>query len=278
MNSNNFNDDIKLEINDNGVELVKFSFLEKYEEFLVHCFTTRNGGVSQGECSTLNLGYNRNDKKENVTRNFKLVSEALNVSFENFVLSNQVHDNRIKIVNKGDRGKGIIKKSDIIGFDGLITNEKDVALVTFYADCIPIYMIDIKKEVIALLHSGWRSTYREISMEALEIFEGTYNSNLNDIIVLIGPSIYDCCFEIDRDVLDLFIDKFSLTKEYYSKRDDKWILKLQKIIVDTLIARGINKKNIFNSKLCTKCNKKYFFSHRGDKGKTGALSAIMQLK
>ncbi|MEN8906473.1 MAG: peptidoglycan editing factor PgeF [Clostridiales bacterium] len=279
MNRNILKDNNILQKFDNGVELIQFKNLVKYEEKIVHCFTTRRGGVSSGECESLNLGFNRNDIKENVIRNFELIADCLNIKISNYVFSNQIHDNRIKIVNKSDRGKGILKHSDIIGYDGLITNEKNIALTTFYADCIPVYMYDSTKNVIAMLHSGWRSTYKEISIVALDKMKEIFDVDFKDVNVVLGPSIGKCCFEIDKDVLDLFIKKFDISDDLYSKNDNnKYFLDLQRIIIDYLIKKGINENKISNSNICTKCNNDYFFSHRGDKGKTGSLCGIIQLK
>jgi len=279
MNSKIFNEKVILEKYITGVELVHFGKLTKYNDFLVHCFTTRRGGVSSGECSSLNLGFNRNDNKNNVLSNFRLITDSLNIKFENLVLSNQIHDNRLKIVDEKDVGKGLLVEGDIKGYDGLLTNVKNVTLVTFYADCIPIYILDPINNAIALLHSGWRSTYKDIAGVALELMKEKYKTCISSVEIVIGPSIGKCCFEIDRDVLELFKERFSISNEMYTKNgNDKWLLDLQGVIIETLIKKGIKRDNIFNSKVCTKCNNDYFFSHRGDNGKTGSLCAIMQLK
>ena len=147
-------------IEKNGVQLIQFKSLLKYKN-ITHCFTTRNGGVSKNEYQSLNLAFNKNDDKKNVYENFKRVSKAVGIDIENMVFSNQVHDNKIKIVSEEDIGKGIIRESDIIGIDGLITNAKKVALVTFYADCVPVFLYDPIKNVIGSVHSGWKGTVKD---------------------------------------------------------------------------------------------------------------------
>ena len=37
-----------------------------------HAFTTKFGGVSQGDCASLNFGLNRGDRPENVRRNYEI--------------------------------------------------------------------------------------------------------------------------------------------------------------------------------------------------------------
>ena len=133
-------------------------------------------------------------------KTLKRLSKAVGIDIENMVFSNQVHDNKIKVVGREDRGKGIVRESDIIGIDGLITNEKEVALVTFYADCVPVFLYDSVKNVIGLVHSGWRGTVKEISKVAVRKMNEFFHCNSENIEVVIGPSIGKCCFEVHENV------------------------------------------------------------------------------
>ncbi|OPZ89806.1 MAG: Laccase domain protein [Firmicutes bacterium ADurb.Bin419] len=262
----------------NGVEYIRFNSLDKYSDRLIHGFTTRRGGVSVGEYESLNMALNKKDKRENVEENYKRIAEVLGVDTQNMVLSNQVHDNKIRIVDENDRGKGIYRQSDIIGIDGLMTNVADVALVTFYADCVPVFLFDPVKKVISLVHSGWRSTLKEISKEAVIKMREVYGCDPSDIEAAVGPSIGQCCFEVGEEVYLQFISTFNWCGEFCEKVQDKWFINLPGIIERNLEWEGLRKNKIVKSEICTKCNNDIFFSHRGDNGKTGTLSAIMQLK
>lgn len=257
---------------------IQFKNLKKYDNILTHCFTTRLGGVSEGECTSLNLSFNRNDSKENVLKNYKIVADAIGVDFNKMVLSNQIHDNKIRVVQLDDAGKGLVRESDIIGFDGLSTNKSGIPLVTFYADCVPVLMLDPVKKAITSVHSGWKSTVKNISYEALMLMKDTYNSDFKDIQVAIGPSICKDCFEVDSDVYNCFIEKFSWCDKYTDYRNGKYYIDLQQIIKQVLVDAGVLEQNIIISNICTKCNNDVFFSYRGDKGKTGSLAAVMMLK
>ncbi|HHW47424.1 MAG TPA: peptidoglycan editing factor PgeF [Clostridiaceae bacterium] len=263
----------------NGLKYVQFKNLLKYEGQLVHCFTTRIGGVSSGECATLNLGFNRNDSRENVLENYRRVCNALDIDMESLVFSNQVHDKRIKIVDENDRGKGITRESDIIGYDALATNCKNVALVTFYADCVPVLLYDSGKGAIASVHSGWRGTVKKIAANAVRKMAEAYGCNPGKIEAVIGPSIGRCCFEVGEEVYREFVENIEYSADCCVKTGiRKWNVDLQEIIKKTLIYSGLKENNIYLSEICTKCNKDMFFSHRGDNGKTGSLAAIMMLK
>lgn len=263
----------------NGLEYIQFKNLLKYDAFIQHCFSTRIGGVSNGECFSLNFGFNRNDARENVLENFKRISAALDINYENMVFSNQVHDDKVREVTENDRGKGIIIKSDIIGYDGLITNVPDVTLVTFYADCVPLFFLDPEKKVIALSHSGWRGTVKRIALQTINKMVSVYGSNIENIEVAVGPSIGACCFEVGDEVYYEFKRCFEWCDEYCQRTcEAKWNINLQGIIARTLSDEGICPEKICLSGICTKCNNDVFYSHRGDNGKTGILAAIMQIR
>ncbi|QNU68481.1 peptidoglycan editing factor PgeF [Ruminiclostridium herbifermentans] len=257
---------------------LEFKNLKKYDNILTHCFTTRLGGVSEGECTSLNLSFNRKDNKENILKNYRIIADAIGVDFDKIVLSNQVHDNKIRVVHSADAGKGLVAESDIIGFDGLSTNETGIPLVTFYADCVPVLMLDPVKKAITAVHSGWKSTVKNISYEALMLMKDTYGSNFEDIQVAIGPSICKDCFEVDFDVYNCFLHKFNWCKKYTDFRAGKYHIDLQRIIKQVLVEAGVPENNVVISDICTKCNNDVFFSYRGDNGKTGSLAAIMMLK
>lgn len=252
--------------------------MKKYNSNITHCFTTRKGGISSGEHYSLNMGLNRGDSRGNVEENFIRVCDVLDIEFKNLVFSDQIHSNKVKVIDENDRGKGITRESDIIGYDALTTNKKDVAIVTFYADCVPIFFYDPKHVVIALAHSGWRSTLMEIAGETVKTMVNTYGSNPRDIESVIGPSIGQCCFEVGNEVKEAFIDRMSWSSMYCeTSKSGKSYISLQGIINQTLINSGLKNDNIYICNICTKCNNNIFFSHRGDKGRTGSLAAIMQI-
>lgn len=260
-----------------GVEFVQFNNLIKYSNVVTHCFTTRRGGVSKNEYESLNMAFNKTDDRINVEENYKRIANAIGIDINNIVFSNQVHDNKIRVVNKDDRGKGIIRQSDIMGFDGLVTNDEEVALVTFYADCVPVFLFDPVKMVISLVHSGWRSTVKEISKEAIKKMVEVYGSNPRDIEAAVGPSIGKCCFEVGDEVYEEFNRNISYSGKFSEQVNNKWHIDLPSIIKDNLLDEGLKESNILLSNICTKCNKDIFFSHRGDNGRTGTLVGIMQL-
>jgi len=262
----------------NGLKFLRFSIFNKYSQTLTHCFSTREGGVSTGKYSSLNLSFNRDDNPENVRENFRILCNATGIRYENLVLSDQVHGSRVRTVDEGDRGKGIIKESDIKGVDALVTSSRQVALVTFYADCVPVLLFDARQKVIGMAHSGWRGTLRQIANETVRVMTESYGCKKEDIIAAIGPSIGKCCFETGNEVYDSFVKTMPWSGQYcFKSHGDKWFIDLKSIIKNALLMDGIKDYNISVSSICTKCNNDMFFSHRGDGAGTGCMAAVMQI-
>ena len=261
----------------NGVVYLTFPILEQFG--VKHGFSTRLGGVSEGMFSSMNLSFQRGDDREKVEENYKRICNVLNMNHKNVVLSNQVHDTKIKLVTKEDAGKGMIKESDIIGIDGLITQEKDIPLVTFYADCVPLFFYDPVKEVIAAAHSGWRGTKEKIGKKVVETMEEEFGCKKEDVVVVIGPSICQDCYEVSEDVVlefqEVFMEETSLFAK--AKENGKYNLDLWKVNSMILKEAGILEKHMSLPNLCTCCNPKLLFSHRASKGKRGNLAGFISL-
>lgn len=243
-----------------------------------HGFSTRLGGVSSIPYNSLNLGIKKNDKMINIYNNFKLMSKALEIPMENMVLSDQIHGDKILMVDKTHREKNIFSKNKIAGIDGLVTKEKEIALVTIYADCVPLYFLDTVHKAIGLSHAGWKGTVKKIGQKTLLKMMECFSTNPEDCLVAIGPSIGSCCFEVGDEVIEQINLNFSNSKQYYTFKDNgKYMVDLWKLNQNQLTSMGVPLKNITSSNICTKCNKDIFFSHRGDKGNTGSLAAFLQL-
>jgi len=261
----------------NGVGIIRFPMLMEYKE-LLHCYTTRIGGVSEGSLGTLNLSFNRGEAKEKVLKNYVRLADALGIKLEQMVLSDQVHGKKARVVGRKDLGKGLIRESDILKTDGLVTASPNVALVTFYADCVPLYFYDPVKKVIALSHSGWRSTLKNIAGETVRVMKEKLGSLPENIVVQIGPHIGNCCFEVGEDVYSLFINEFPWADIYAERQLGKYFLNLTQIIKRCLEDAGVKRDKIRDAKICTKCNKDLIFSHRGSKGDSGLAAALLMLR
>lgn len=193
----------------NGVTYITFPKLEGYSEDVLHAFSTRLGGVSKEHLASMNLSFTRGDEPENVMENHRRFAEALCYDEKRLVFSDQVHRTEFHKVTEQDVGKGIIKESDIKEIDGLVTDVRNVPIITFYADCVPLMFYDPVKHVIAMVHSGWKGTVGRIGAKMVEYMGSEYGSKPSDIICAIAPSICQDCYEVSEDVAEQFIDMFS---------------------------------------------------------------------
>lgn len=248
-----------------------------------HGFSTKHGGVSNGCYATMNLSFARGDDEQLVKENFTRFARAIGVTYESLVLSDQIHETEVVAVTKEDVGRGLrtSKKEKYRGVDGLMTNEPEVTLTTFYADCVPLFFVDPVKKVVALSHAGWRGTVKGIAKKTIEAMKNEYGSKPEDIFVGIGPSIQDCCYEVSEDVINEFENQHNraiIDKIATRKANSKYMLNLQEANKLLLLEVGVNKGNITISDLCTQCHSDDFFSHRVMGTERGSLAAMIALK
>lgn len=257
-------------------QYLTFPQLDDYEE-LRHLFTTRHGGVSQGHCATWNFGERHLDTDENILQNFELLGQVLGADTDQMVTSAQTHTTNIRTVTAEDRGKGVVRDRDYADIDGLVTDERNIAIITGHADCNAIFFFDPLKQVIGLAHSGWRGTLAGIGAAMVSKMKTEYGCQPSDIIAGIGPSLCQDCFEVDEDVALAFFDADEAYRQFADRRGCKFHIDLKGIIRHDLLAAGLTEGKLSDMKLCTKCNKEMFFSHRGHQGRRGLMVAAMML-
>ncbi|MBR4020643.1 MAG: peptidoglycan editing factor PgeF [Firmicutes bacterium] len=255
---------------------VTFPQLEKYPE-LKHLFTTRLGGVSEGCCSSWNFGAKSLDKEENIVRNYEILAEVLGIPTEQMVTSAQTHTTNIRVVTAEDGGTSIIPNPSFQDVDGLVTDEKHLAIITSHADCNPVYFYDPVKQVIGLAHSGWKGTLGGISEKMVALMRERYGCRPADILAGMGPALCQDCFEVDRDVADMFFGRNDAYRQFAYERGIKTYIDLKQIIRYDLLEAGLVGNHILDMELCTKENMDLFFSHRGQQGKRGIMAAVMML-
>lgn len=238
-----------------------------------HGFFTRLGGVSQiSHLASMNLGKNLDDKPEYVEENYKIISKTLGFTSENYVYTNQVHSNIVKIVGKYDIGK-------TINCDSLVTNSKHVTIGVRTADCVPILFYS-KDICIGAAHAGWRGTVYGIQQKTVDKMQ-KLGANISDIKVAIGPAIHDCCYEVGKDFYNTVSNirgaEFS-NRNIKINESGKYYADLISMNKELLYERGIQEKNIIISPYCTACNPNLFFSHRASKGKRGVMGSFITLE
>ncbi len=261
-----------------GVVYLTYPGLESID-CVRHLFSTRLGGVSEGHLGTMNLSFSRGDREENVRENFYRIARILECEPGDFVFSHQTHTTNVRIVEKEDRGKGIVKPVDYSDVDSLVTRQEGLVLSTFYADCVPLFFVDPIARVIGLGHSGWRGTVGRIGIKTIEKME-ELGADRRYIHAAIGPSICGNCYEIGEEVAERFQKEFTGFCEQILKKkeNNKYLLDLWKCNELILKEAGIREENLEITGLCTCCNPRLLFSHRASNGRRGNLGAFLMLK
>jgi len=244
------------------------SFSKLSENDIINLFTVKPYNFRKGIVSD-------NEIKENYDK----LQNDLNHKFYKIKKPIQTHTNIVKIVDENNIDDNF---EDV---DGLITDMKNVALVTSLADCQGILLYDKEKEIIGNIHSGWKGTLNRIGSNAIKLMNRHYDCNLENIEVYICPSILGCCFEVDEDVKILFENEFTdiditscIKKGDIKDNKQKYYIDTVKINKLVFINLGIKKDNIVSSNICSKCNNNIIHSHRTEGINSGRNISIICMK
>ena len=216
-----------------------------------HGFFNREGGVSKGIYKSLNCGTGSKDKIKNIKKNIEKVCKKIGCNKKNLILLDQVHSNIVHNVNR-------VTKKKLKG-DSLITGKKGIALGILTADCAPVFIYDPINNLISALHAGWKGAFKQIISKTIKKFK-IKGSNLNDLIVVIGPCISKNNYEVKGDFLNKFIVKEKSNKNFFNYKNNKIFFSLNDFIKKSFLDLGI--KNIEIIKKDTYILSNNFFSAR----------------
>lgn len=230
---------------------------------ITHAFSTRKGGVSAAPWDSLNLGLDRGDAPAAVLENHRRFFHAIGGDPSRAVLSKQVHETTVRLCTASDAGKGLLYERDYTA-DALITNEPDLPLTVFSADCGVILLYDPIRKAIGAVHAGWRGCAAGILEKTVRSMNEFFGSRPEEILAAIGPCIGSCCFETDSDVADAMVSALGeeLTAPFLERRGCKWHVDLAGLNRLWLLRAGLLPNRIDVCGLCTACHPEWFWSHR----------------
>lgn len=239
------------------------------EKVLV-AFTLRQGGVSPTPYNLLNLGFHVGDHHQNVLKNRQLIMSCLNLDINQMTTAKQIHGNRSVLVKEELIGRGAQSYEDSIsGTDALICGLNNVSLALFFADCVPLVIVDPVNRCIAVIHAGWRGIMDNIIPRTLSKLRKCFAIKIPQLIAYIGPSIGGCCYEVGQPLIERFKAKFNMPIEGYK-------IDLPRLVKTELRREGILGERIISADLCTSCRNDIFFSFRRA-NKTGRQAALVAL-
>lgn len=245
-----------------------------------HGFSTKLGGVSQGEFTSLNLICPRGDLPEAVAENYARFHQAVGFEGDRFARNSQVHGDKIVAVcgeTSWDFSSFALGQAKFPSADGLMTQEKDLALWVYGADCVTMLFHDPVAQVVAALHSGWRGTAMGIAQKMVQEMGRNYGCLPQHIQVALGPSIGQCCFSCHEDV-PLAMEKAlgSEAKPWIKEEGQgKYGVDLWGLNVLWLEKAGV--QQIDSQVPCTACHPQLFWSHRVQGDERGSMGGMIAL-
>ncbi len=254
-----------------SIKYITFSSFDR-EEKIVHGLFLRHGGCSPEPWKSLNLSTTVGDSKENVIKNRIRIMEVLNLSKDEFFDVWQIHSTNVIETNKPRS-----RDENYIQADAIITNTPGVSLLMRFADCVPILLYDPVNFVIGLAHAGWIGSIQKIGKNTVKRMQELYGTNPEMVIAGIGPSIGVENYPVGNEVIEQTKRAFPLDwKKILQKINGQDHLDLWKTNELVLRESGVNK--IEHSRINTAVNISDWYSHRGEKGKTGRFGVVICIK
>jgi polyphenol oxidase len=295
----------------NNVEFLQVSGWERAERarsrksaWLLHGFSTRRGGLSRAYCAEdapgeLNLGFTKEDAREAVVQNRRLLAEAITGSPDfPIVTLRQFHSNAVVVVSPADTDRPAPRKAD-----GLMTADPGLLLAVQTADCIPILVADRRRRAVAAFHAGWRGTVKRIVECGIGRMRMEFGSRPEDLIAAVGPGVGVCCYSVGEEVRSSFESQFAYAGELFRDVSDSDPIRTRyPMLFLTQRAPGhspigpslhlnlveANRRQLLDAGLkttaislvggCTSCHTDLFFSHRASRGHAGRMFSVIGIR
>lgn len=256
---------------------VPYFVIEEWENAFPHLtvgFSARN---KREDMNCRNYALHVGDQPEKVLSNRKRLASVLEMPFSAWTSGEQVHGVYVQSVSREHRGNGKdTRETAFQETDGMVTDEPDLLLAAYFADCVPLYFYAPDIDWIGIAHAGWKGTVGGIGQNVVARLQ-EMGANVEEIRAAIGPSIGPCCYEVDERVMQplkkILADKKSVDEIAKSYVAGRWQLDLKKANAKILEKTGVKSEHILVSKWCTSCDEGYFYSHRRDEGRTGRMVA-----
>ncbi|MCF8144288.1 MAG: peptidoglycan editing factor PgeF [Deltaproteobacteria bacterium] len=246
-----------------SVPYLRYSILSSYPQ-LSHAVFTRLGGTSRPPYDRLNTSYDVGDLSCHVAANLDLIKSTLGAGQLTYM--EQVHGTRILVIRRGDE----VGRKEIPAADAVITNAPDLAVLVKQADCQGIILFDPDRNVVAVIHCGWRGNVANILKKVAARMRIDFGCEECNLLACIGPSLGPCCAEF-VDYKTIFPDDFQAFRVKPDYFDLKAISRWQ------LLNAGLRQENIQISDICTRCRTDLFYSYRGE-GRTGRFGTVAMLR
>lgn len=202
--------------------------------FVRHAFITRIAGID--------VATDRSEALSRLDKAHHALRADLGLAKNAFATAEQVHGVVVAAIDQPFSGERCVP-----GADGLITNQTDVSLGIYVADCCAVYLVDPVQRCIGLVHSGKKGTELAIVARAIEKMRERFGSRPGDLVVQLSPCIRPPHYEIDFAA--------GIVRQ----------------------ARAAGVERVHDSGRCTACDLDRYYSYRAEKGRTGRMLALLAL-
>ncbi|AMN52293.1 MULTISPECIES: peptidoglycan editing factor PgeF [Stappiaceae] len=220
-----------------------------------HGFFTRQGGVSGGIYTSLNIGLGSDDERSSVLENRDRVAGQLGIGADRLVSPYQIHSADVITVS-APFAQDADRKAD-----ALVTATPGLAIGIATADCGPLLFADTKAGVIGAAHSGWKGAVTGILQNTVAAMEALGATRTN-ITAVLGPTISQGAYEVGPEFKERFLQEHPDNTRYFkpSERAEHFMFDLPAFITDKLQALGLGA--VADLALCTYADEDRFFSYR----------------
>lgn len=255
----------------------------RYEErqgvpvLLVSAWSEESASLTAGISARHHYSLHRQqDQVQDVVPNRERLADSLGFSLAAWTCAEQVHDKHIVRVTRAERGAGSrTHQSALPAADGLVTDEEDVLLTAFFADCVPLIFWCPESGAIGLAHAGWRGTAAGIAQAMVDRMQREFTTEPESLRVAIGPSIGACCYEVDDRVMTALrcLVPAPSDRTIQPKPNGRYMLDLKHANLEILRNSGIVDRHVWMTHYCTSCHDRLFHSHRRDGQQAGRMVA-----
>ncbi len=225
-------------------------------------------GFSDRLCGNMSLNYA--DTRGSLA-NRKNFLQNLGLDYRSLVCAKQTHGVNIKRAGLLQKGNGALEyEAALVDTDAVITDQKNLPIALFTADCLSVFLYDCVKHSLGLVHAGWRGTQGNLVAKTILSMRSEFDCRPENIHVFFGPAIRSCCYEVGKD----FRDKFP---KNILRRGKNFFLDLTEINRQQLGLCGIKPSNITDCSICTSCRSEEYFSFRKEGLSSGRIMSVMSL-
>lgn len=222
---------------------------------IAHGFFTREGGVSDGLYSSLNIGLGSSDDRARVLENRARVARALGVGPEALVMPHQVHSPDVAVVET-PWAPGAGPKVDAV-----VTARPGIAVAVATADCGPILFCDPQAGVVGAAHAGWKGAFTGVIEATVAAMEGL-GARRERVTAVLGPTISAAAYEVGPEFVERFVATDAGHARFFapSERAGHAMFDLPAFVLHRLTEAGVGRAASLG--LCTYADEARFFSYR----------------